>query len=468
MASPYEIAKQHGYSDEEINSFLGERDPRYARAIEAGYSPEEITTFLSKKSEPQEGLAENIGRQVGRSGARVAETVLGAPRAFGDFLEGLVPEERIKNLAEKVGLRKPVEKGFEFRKKFAPHKLLPKSEDIRKNVTKFIFGEKLEPKNKWEEKADSLISDFAALAIPLPGNQLKLLKPALLALGGNAVAEGVGWAGGTEKQKTYAKIGTILAGSMINPKSAETLKKQLYDEARSLRAPDAKVDAFKLQNNVKKYRQDLQKGGSAPYKTAALKKLDELEEAAKSGDIGVEELEKFKISINTLRGALYEEFKGNKAGRKLAKASLDRVSNIVDKGLDVYGFANPEWLSVYRQANEVHGAIAQSSRARNFIARTAKKYGVHGILPALGIGHAVGIPGVVGMAGTAAAGTAAVMGGEIIAKFAKSPTLRKHYMDLINSAMKEDAILVHKNLEKLKKELEKSNKESDLSSQSKR
>lgn len=456
MASPYEIAKQHGYSDEEINSFLGERDPRYARAIEAGYSPEEITTFLSKKSEPQEGLGENIGRQLGRSGARVAETVLGAPRAFGDFLQELVPEKALIKGAEKVGLGKGAKTLLETTKKFSPHKLFPKSEDIRENVTKFLFGKKLEPKNKWEEKADTLISDFAALAIPLPGSQFKVLKPTLLALGGNAVAEGVGQIGGTEKQKTYAKIGTILAGSMINPKSAEKLKDSLYKQAREAKPADADVVANTLVKRANEFEKQLLKGDpSAVSKKKSLSLIKEIKDKVKNNKINVDELEEFKRNINEARSGLYDEFKADKLGRKTAKRNLDHVSKLVDNTLNEYGKTNPEWESFYRPANEVHGAIAQSHRARNLIGKVAKKYGLHAILPALGIGRYAGAAAIPAAVKTAAAGAAIVGGGEIIARFAKSPTLQKHYMNLVNSALKEDVVAVHENLKKLKKELEK-------------
>lgn len=454
MSSSYDIAREQGYSDEEIKDYLSKKDPSFSskfdEALKAGYEPEEIFKFKEQKK-PKENT---LGRHVARSEARAVETVLGAPRAFGEFLEGLIPEKLIKKGAEKVGLKEPVEKGFEFAKKYAPYKLLPKSEDVRE-FGKFLFGKKLEPRNEWEAKADEIVSDFAALALPIPGNKLRVIKPALLAMGGNIASDVVGRMGGSEKEKTYAKLGTFVMGSLINPKSAETLKNSLYEQARNARPSNAMVDAFHLKRNINQYRTELQKGGTAPYKTNALKKLDEIEEAAKSGDIGVDQLEQFKISINSMRAGLYEEFKGNAPGRKLAKASLDKVSKIVDEGLDVYGISNPQWESFYRPANEVHGAIQQSHRARNFIGRVAKKYGHHLILPALGLGHVAGVGPAIGTAvATGALTTGAVTGGEIIAKISKSPTLRKHYTNLINAALKEDVVAVEANLKKLEKELQ--------------
>lgn len=453
MASPYEIAKQHGYSDEEIDAYFGEKDPRYRRARDAGYSREEITEFLSKQKQPKESLGANIGRQAGRAGARTAETILGAPRAFGEFLEGLVPEERVKNLAGKVGLRKPVEKGFELSKKIAPYKLFPKSEDIRENITKHLFGERLEPKNKAEARSDEIISDFAALAIPLPGKQLKVLKPALLALGGNAASDIVEKMGGSKKEQAWAKIGTILAGSMINPKAAEKLKTDLFAQARKARPADAKVASKKLVKSVDKFEKELMKGDpDVGSKKKALDLIKKIKAKSASGDISIEDLEEFKRNINETRSSLYEEFKTDKVGMKAAKRNLDTVSHFVDNSLKEYGKTNPEWESFYRPANEAHGAIAQSKRVRYAIARHAKALGFPALLAELGLFHVAGAPAAVG---SVAAGAAALGTGELLARVMKSPTLRKHYMNLMNAAMKEDVVVMRENLKRLDQELKK-------------
>jgi len=36
----------------------------------------------------------------------------------------------------------------------------------------------------------------------------------------------------------------------------------------------------------------------------------------------------------------------------------------------------------------------------------------------------------------------------------KSPTLRKHYFNIVNNALKEDAVAVRENIKKLQEELE--------------
>lgn len=457
MSSNNQQALDAGYSQEEIDSYLAKKNPKYQQAIEAGYSPEEITSFLDAKKNPKESLGANIGRQAGRSSARIAETVIGAPRAFGEFLEGLIPEEKIKNLAGKVGLKKQVEKGYEFGKKIAPYKLLPSSEDVRE-LNKTLFGKSVEPKNEWEQKADSLVSDFTALALPLPGSKFKLLKPALLAVGGNAASEMIGQIGGTKKQQDYAKIGTFVFGSLINPKSAENLKNDLYSKAREARPERVRTESPNLNASLNTVERNLKKGGTETWKGKIFTKIDELRDNIAGDSIEVGELEKFKTSLNNIISELYAEKNISKPGIKTAQRYVNQLGKIVDNSLKDYGKINPEWEAFYRPANEVHAAIAQSHKARNFIGKTAKKYGMHAILPALGIGHFAGGPGIAGIAGSAAVGASLITGGELAVKFANSPELRKLYSNLINSAIKQDAIAVNENLKRMDKELQESNK----------
>jgi hypothetical protein len=411
----------------------------------------------AKPPKEPESLLGNIGRQAGRTGARVAETVLGAPRALGEFGESLIPEERVKKLAGKVGLREPVEKGFEFAKKYAPYKLFPESSDVRE-FNKFLFGKKIEPRNESEQKADNLVSDFAALALPFPGSKLKLLKPGLLAAGGNIASEIVGRMGGDEKEKTYAKLGTFLLGSLINPKSAEKLRNDLYSQARAKIPEGATVASKRLEDSVNHLEKALKKGGIAGSDKEALQKIADIRAEMQGAQIPVDSLERLKVKINESKAGIFKQLEGNKPGIKSAKRNLDMVGKSVDDALKDYGHQNPEWEAFYRPANEVHGAIEQSKRVRNYIGKIGKKYGYHIVLPLFGIGHLAG-PGrtLGGIAASMAAGTALVGAGEISARIIKSPTLRKHYMNLVNSALKEDAIATELNLRKLSEELKGEN-----------
>ncbi|MGE5706047.1 MAG: hypothetical protein ACM3XP_04940 [Nitrososphaerales archaeon] len=419
--------------------------------IFAAYRPKETADQQTLK----EGILSQGFRKAGRSVARAAETTLGAPRAFGEFLESIVPEKALKAGAEKIGLGEPVEKALEITKKVAPYKLFPKSEDIRENVTKFLFGEKLEPKNEWDRKSDELISDFAALALPLPGKEFKLIKPALLALGGNLASELSEHLGGSKKEQTLAKLGTILAGSMINPKAAESLKTELYKKAAQSLPEDATVASRNLKNSVEELKRSIKKGGVSDADKPALKEISKIEKLIHGEQIGIDVLQEIKKKINIARESIYKQLEGNKPGIKTAKSRLDQVAKTVDNSLKEYGKQNPEWQTYYRQGNEVHGAIEQSKKARNQIGKALKKLGPHSILPLLGIGHFAGTPALAGIATTGALGSAALGASEIATKALKSPTLRKLYLNLIKSGLKEDVVAIRENAKKLERELEK-------------
>lgn len=465
MSSPYEMAKKNGYSDEEILQYFQKKDPnfqeKYKRSLDAGYKPEEVFAHLGKKDvfaekNKTENLSQNVGRQIGRTGARVAETVLGAPRAFGDFLQTIVPEKLITKGAEKIGLKEPVQKGFEFAKKFSPHKLFPSSEQIKENVTNYLFNDKLDPKNEWEKKSDELFSDFAALSIPFPGSQLKILKPSLLALGGNIASEVVGRMGGTDKEKTYTKLGTFLLGSIINPRGAEKFKNELYNKARQFLPEDATVSSVPLNKKIQSLEKELLKGGIADSDRPALEKLKDIQGEMQGAQIPVESLGRLKVKINEELAGIYKKLEGNKVGIKSAKRNLERVAGAVDEALTLYGKQNPEWEAYYRPANQVHGSIEQSKRVGRYLSRQYKRWGAPGALALFGIESALGIPKSAAIFG---GGYGALKSGEIVTRFLKSPHLRKYYTNVVSGALRDDAVAVQQNLDRLEKEVKKLNQE---------
>lgn len=459
MSSPYELAKESDYNDEEIQEYFSKKDPnfstKYKQAIEQGYEPREVYEFLSKSKSNgtgKENIIDNIDRQISRSGARIAETALGAPRAVGDFLQSLVPEQALIKGAEKLGIGEFAKKSLETQKKYSAHKLLPSSDQIRNNVTKYLFGEKLEPKNIWEKRADDVISDFTALALPLPGSQLKVLRPALTSLGANIASETIGQMGGSEKQKTFAKLGSFLVGSLANPKGAEKLANNLYKQAESVLPKDATVSSTNLGRSLDELEASFRKGGLAGSDKVALEKIADLRNEMQGAQIPVDSLVSAKRKINEARAGLFKALEGNKPGIKTAKFKLDKVSKAVDSSLEEYGKHNPEWQAFYKPANEVFGAIAQSKKARNWLINHKKNFGTFGALSLFGIEQAIGLPtsaAAVGIGGTAG------LTAEFMTRLAKSPTLRKYYTNVINAALKQDVIAAQENLKKLDEEMKK-------------
>lgn len=64
-------ARRAGYSDDEIVSFLKDKDPRVTQALDAGYKPFEITEFLA----PKLTTGEEVGRKAGVAARGVTEAL---------------------------------------------------------------------------------------------------------------------------------------------------------------------------------------------------------------------------------------------------------------------------------------------------------------------------------------------------------------------------------------------------------
>jgi len=386
-----------------------------------------------------------LKRHTARTGARVGETIAGLP---GDILA--LPGNVAKFVASKVSPKahKDVSMAADIARAILPGGGAPTSGEIRQQ-TKQVSGGYLEPQTKAEQIGDEFVSDFISLAIPVKG-KVPFANALARALGisaaGTAASEGVGLLGAGEGGREWAKTGATFLGSMFNPKGATKYVSGLYEEAKNLLPQGASAPATHLSGQLSSLKQQLHKGGSAPSKTKAIQKIDEVQAKISKGRIPVDELTEFKKSINEARSGLYEEFKSDKVGRKMAKKNLDAVSKSVDGALQEYGKSHPEWAKSYNAANEGFGAIAKSKKIRTNAARFLKQHphvaygGLGSALFSLTAPHAL-----VG----AAAGAAALGSIELYKKISSSPVLRKYYTQAVQSAAKEDAASFAKNMEKL-------------------
>jgi len=373
------------------------------------------------------------GRQAVRLPSRVFETVVAAPRELGEFAESLVPEKAIIKGAEKIGLKQGAENLLDYAKKYAPYKAFPTSEQT-KDFTKQLFGKYAEPKNDFERIQDEVISDAAALALPI-GGELKAIRPALTSLGAQLAKQGVKWFGGSEKAQDLAKLGVVATSAFVRPKETEQLKNSLYKAARQARPEDATVSSIPLQDALHELEIQIKKGGITDSGKPALERIRGIRKEIQGAQVPVEALEASKRKINEVRTGVYKLLEGNKPGIKTAKRNLDNVSRAVDNALDLYGKQNPTWHSLYRPANEVNAAIESSKKARRWMLKNYKGLGVSGAAALFGLEQALG---PLGTAATAATGGTGLLLGEQLARVSKSPTLRKYYTEVISSALAED------------------------------
>lgn len=404
----------------------------------------DFTPYQEVKKQP----IKEVGRHVARSAARVGEMIAGlpgdianAPAALANMFSKSKPGKDL--LGE--GEHPEFVEAFKLAKHISPFGA-PTSSELREK-TKERSGGYLEPQSKGEKLADAIVSDFASLAIPVKGKVpfLRSLGKALfVAAGSNLAEKGVEMVGGGEKSQLATKIGSMFLLSAFNPNGAKKYADSLYKEARELVPKGATAEASNLTKDLGAFRTELKKGATAPYKANAMTKVNEIQAKIKKGKIPVEELTEFKIDINKARDSLYTDQTLDKGGRRLAKKNLDSVSKIVDNALYDYGKVNPAWEKSYRPANEVYGAIAQSKKVSNAVARFIKSH-PHSTGTAL-VAEVFLAPKTLPLA---AGAIGLVKTGELITRIAKSPTLRKYYMGVVESALKDDAASLAKNINKL-------------------
>lgn len=390
-------------------------------------------------------------RQVARAASRVGETALGLP---GD-IKGIA-DMAVDYIGSKVGL--PTGDEIARRQKErtgrGPMLDLPTSSRLNEFMNS-SFGGYLAPQNGGEQFVDDVVSDATALMlgrkVPASGGAIskavKMAKPLFTSIGANIAKEATGALGGGVKSQTAAKIGTMFLTDLIGRPSVKSLSKELYRDAAAKLPEGATVEAGALERNLTGLEKRLAKGGSTPSKTPVQTKISEIRSKIKDGKISVDELQEFKRDVNEISSSLYDLPKDVKA--KL-RSNVNELRSGIKSTIKDYGKENPAFLETWNEAEEVHSAIQQSSKARSAISKAIKdnkKFSL-ATLGALGVTApktiALGIPGAVGL-----------MGSEFVSKIMKSPTIRKHYKSVINSALKEESASLAKNLTALDRSMKK-------------
>lgn len=421
--------------------------PESSQSNQASMPNQEISgKFRLLPPEPETNIEAGT-RHVARSASRIGETLAGLP---GDILQA--PGKFAKYALEKATgePNEEYETAFKIAESFLPGTKLPTSSELRKKTNELSEG-RLEPKTEGEKLSDSIVSDFASLAFPLKG-KIPFIKSLGIALGSNLAEKGAKEFGFGETTQAWVKNGSMFLLSLMKPGGAKKYGDQLFGDAKKLVPKGASISSQNLSKEVSHLKEQLKKGGSAPYKTASLTKLGEIESKIAKGKIPVDELTQFKIDINNARSSLYGDVALDKAGRAMAKRNLDSTAKIVDNALTEYGHTNPEWAKKYRSANEVFGSIAQSKQVSNSIGRLIKSnpHTSGAILAAKLFLAPSTLPIAIG-------GFGALKAGELVTRIVKSKTLQGYYKSVVESALRDDAAAMSKNLNKLDSGLKKQN-----------
>lgn len=374
---------------------------------------------------------EDLWGSIKRFGARSLSSLQANVAAIPSLAENLS-----KSIAETMGVKSDLllskEKKFKTAQEF-------------KELNKNLFGkELLEPRNDWEKKLDEVTDDFILGSLPIFGGPIRFARPLLSSIAGNAAKSATEFMGSDESTSSKAKIGAMIASYMINPGAAKQLESRLYNQQTRALPRDANIDAPHLRTHINQFRRVLEQGGTAPSKSGALTKLDEIEAAFQGGRIPVRELTEFKKSINELIADRYSAIGVSKEGSASTLHNLNRIATAIDRTISRYGRRNPAWHNIYRQANEVHSALSRGEQIRRWLDGQRK-----GALKNAGLAHALGHGISAPVAASALAADLSIRAGTILSKIGRSPTLTRHYLQFLDAAARRNLPIVNKELENL-------------------
>lgn len=445
-------------------------NPFQARLQEIQGSPKEVESKtdpfserLNKKEEVSESLWNGFydmvfspeetpfDQGVGQALRSVSTSILGFPGDMVQMVKGAS-----NWLEKKIQTPKMFQRDPNVLQKFGKNALekIPSTGDLMEKFDK-LTDNKYEPKSEQEALLQEIGSDVASLMIPARsvGGVFKALSGSIL---GNLAKEGVKGLDYGGKSQAAAKIGTMMAVSMINPKGADKYVDHLYNKAYSNLPKDAVISSERFSKDLINLKEDLKRGlVNVESKKPVLNAIRDVERNIKDGSVKIRDLTEAKKNLNEQRAAkIYDpEFKGGKKARESLKKNYGKLANAIDRSIEEYGKTNETFFRPYKEAQQGWAGIEQSKRASEFLKRTIKNYKLGSSIstglalkyfPQIGIGSAVGA-------------YSGLKSYEMMHRVFMNPTLRKYYMQTLIEASKDNAPGVIKNLKKMNDDLEKEN-----------
>lgn len=400
----------------------------------------DLSEYIEKEKPPE------ILRHAVRGTSRILETVVGLPGDIVTFAKTIgekLPEEpalfkRDPSFVQKYG-KKALEK-------------LPTSQDIRK-VTNYLSGGFSEPENAKEKFADEFLELGTTLSIPLkdPNKFLALLKGMGKAAVAKGVKKGAEAYGFEEKGQAVAEIGSLMLLGLLGKKSADAFVSDQYKKAQEALPKNVIIPASGIEKNLSKLESNLKKGGViTAAESPVLKDIEDFRKVVKGDIIEASDLipAYHKLNRQMTSKKLFDEL--GKGERKALKRNYDQFKNVVSKNIDKLESGYPEFYKTWKDANQAFATIQQSKRlsrnAQRFIKRNPHFSGY--LAADLIFQKPIAAGATVATAG-------ALKTGELISRVAKSPTLRKHYIQVLDAALKENEVEFVKRMNRLEKELQK-------------
>lgn len=409
---------------------------------------ESFQDVYNAKFQPQQdrGIVEKIGetgvlgvvgtkegrRQVGRTAARIGETISGLPgdvkELFNNIMIG-VPEyfagEELPRWRQMVeGTPDGTIGGFGLGE--------PTSEEVREGITKELTGEELEPQNEYERFGDEIAKDFATLALPVKGRVpfARALGSSILANSGAEIAKPfVG-----EKGAALTKMGLLFTSGLLGQEGggARQYIRNLYKDMEKSVPEGAAVNATNLEKKLSQIESVLKKGdpGDAS-KVQSFQKINAIRDKIQSGQINVDEALALTQSTNESIYGLGDLKRGQN--------QLYNIRDALHKTVGEYGAENKDFIGKWKSANEAYAATETSRKVGNWIKKNIRPKDYIYAASALGLeGYLTGLPRTAATLGGVAGLGATAYTAEVLKRIAQSPALRTHYLNVVKNSLNQN------------------------------
>jgi len=383
------------------------------------------------EDEPQqEGIIGKGIRNVARTGARALESVVGLP---GDIVG--VMNTVLEGLTKKLNPSSKVEN-------IKPPSFLPGSESLREKVTSKISpGGYLEPKTDYESLWDSFVGDLAQFVIPI-GGQVPVKQAIKLSGLGNLAGWGAQQLGYDPSTQAKAKVGTMLLSSLIQPTALKGYVKHLYDSAEKSIPVNASIDFGNLTKDLQKSLSAIKRGDN-PNKQFIIDRIQTVLGNVKksTNKINVQQAWELKKDMN--------EWLGKDLSPK-QRHYVQKLSEGLNGVLSKYGEKNKEFLSLYKEADDIWGGLAASSTVKEKLNKwITEEHLVNPImLVLLGLHPAKTLGQVAGL-------ITAKEGVNVLEPVIRSKRIRSYYGNVIKETLNNNKDNALKYVAKLNKEIDK-------------
>jgi len=432
---------------EPTQTLAEEKDPRDAYRIPSGASYEN-----------DDDLDRVVEKNIAGLTSRGIEQVVGFPGNMREFAKTVKDIYHIDPLYQKI---KSLQKNETGLKKFEDENLsiiplvgsiidwFPTSSQLRQK-SKELTGGFTEPTGEFSKVGHEIFEDVISSVLPGSGPR-NIFRNLAIPVISNLSKSGAEYLGIEDKGQAATKFGITFFLNLMNRANAPKYNRDLWNNVVNT-APNISVTQRQNQNLLRQaehLRDELSLGLTAPSESSALsavnKFIDKL--SRPNAPVTAKELVASNRSLN--------EITGDPSLLERGRTQLNNLRKTIHQGVEHIGQQAPDWVKSWKNANETHGAIANSHYVANYVSKNYTKPLVsEGARALFGAG-----PTATAIGATTAAPIFAIYKGiQVLNRVSQSPILRKYYTDAILATLRGNAALMTSNLEKLDKELAKKEK----------